>query len=109
MNITERELKLQAYLDGELPSAEAAEVERWLDQDAQMVALTQWDRVWRAGVMLELADRLAVSDPSGRSTLMAEAYDLVAPLGGKFDLEDTRIAQADAIWSRLVAWKEQPA
>jgi anti-sigma factor RsiW len=40
MNITERELKLQAYLDGELPAAEAAEVERWLDQDAQMLALS---------------------------------------------------------------------
>lgn len=40
MNITERELKLQAYLDGELPATEAAEVERWLDQDAQMVALS---------------------------------------------------------------------
>lgn len=96
------------------PPAEAiATLRKVIDRDtawdAQMVALTQWDRVWRAGVMLELADRLAASDPSGRSTLMAEAYDLVAPLGGKFDLEDTRIAQADAIWSRLVAWKEQPA
>jgi anti-sigma factor RsiW len=40
MNITERELKLQAYLDGELPAAEAAEVERWLDQDAQMLTLS---------------------------------------------------------------------
>ncbi len=40
MNITERELKLQAYLDGELPAAEAAEVERWLDEDAQMIALS---------------------------------------------------------------------
>jgi len=40
MNNLERELKLQAYLDGELSPAEAAEVERWLDQDAQMVALS---------------------------------------------------------------------
>ncbi len=40
MNNLERELKLQAYLDGELTAAEAAEVERWLDQDAQMVALS---------------------------------------------------------------------
>ena len=40
MNITERELKLQAYVDGELPAAEAAEVERWLEQDAEMVALS---------------------------------------------------------------------
>jgi anti-sigma factor RsiW len=40
MNNLERELKLQAYLDGELPAAEAAEVERWLDQDAQMAALS---------------------------------------------------------------------
>lgn len=40
MNNLERELKLQAYLDGELSAAEAAEVERWLDQDAQMAALS---------------------------------------------------------------------
>lgn len=40
MNNLERELKLQAYLDGELSAAEAAEVERWLDQDVQMVALS---------------------------------------------------------------------
>lgn len=40
MNNLERELKLQAYLDGELPAAEAAEVERWLDQDAEMLALS---------------------------------------------------------------------
>lgn len=40
MNNLERELKLQAYLDGELSPAESAEVERWLDQDAQMVALS---------------------------------------------------------------------
>ena len=39
MNNLEQELKLQAYLDGELPAAEAAAVERWLDQDAEMLAL----------------------------------------------------------------------
>lgn len=41
MNNLERELKLQAYLDGELTAAEAAEVERWMDQDAQMAALSK--------------------------------------------------------------------
>lgn len=41
MNNLERELKLQAYLDGELPATEAAEVERWLDADAQMLALSK--------------------------------------------------------------------
>jgi anti-sigma factor RsiW len=40
MNNLERELKLQAYLDGELSAAESSEVERWLDQDAHMVALS---------------------------------------------------------------------
>ncbi|HEY1170455.1 MAG TPA: hypothetical protein VGH19_03710 [Verrucomicrobiae bacterium] len=40
MNNVERELKLQSYLDGELSAAEAAEVERWLDQDAEMLALS---------------------------------------------------------------------
>lgn len=40
MNNLERELKLQAYLDGELTAAEAAEVERWLDQDAQLLSLS---------------------------------------------------------------------
>ncbi len=40
MNNLERELKLQAYLDGELPAVEAAEVERWLDQDAELLALS---------------------------------------------------------------------
>lgn len=40
MNNLERELKLQAYLDGELNAADAAEVERWLDEDAQVAALS---------------------------------------------------------------------
>jgi anti-sigma factor RsiW len=33
------ELKLQAYLDGELPAREAAEIKAWLDRDAEAQAL----------------------------------------------------------------------
>src|SRR5438445_3348784 len=35
----EDQLKLQAYLDGELPEAEAREVANWLAQDREAVAL----------------------------------------------------------------------
>jgi anti-sigma factor RsiW len=35
----EAQLKLQAYLDGELPSREAAEVKAWLARDAEAQAL----------------------------------------------------------------------
>lgn len=77
--------------------------------DAQMLGLTQWDRLWRAGVMLQLADLLESTDPAARNVLMSDAYDLVLPLGGKFELADTLIAEADSIWSRLVAWKERSA
>jgi anti-sigma factor RsiW len=35
----EFQLKLQAYLDGELPSAEAAQVEQWLERDPEARAL----------------------------------------------------------------------
>jgi hypothetical protein len=35
----EFQLKLQAYLDGELPPAEAAQVEQWLERDVEARAL----------------------------------------------------------------------
>lgn len=63
MNITERELKLQAYLDGELPAAEAVEVERWLDQDAQMTALSTELKHTKAALS---AGELAVKCPETR-------------------------------------------
>lgn len=48
----ERELKLQAYADGELPAEQVAEVERWLAQDPQARALVETIRrtreVWRS-------------------------------------------------------------
>ena len=35
----QKQLKLQSYLDGELPEAEAAEVARWLSEDQEASAL----------------------------------------------------------------------
>ena len=35
----DRQLKLQAYLDGELPEAEAKDIANWLAQDSEAVAL----------------------------------------------------------------------
>lgn len=75
--------------------------------DEQMPALSEWDRVWRAGVMLELADLLAPTDPAAQTETLTAAYDLVAPLNGTFaTLDGTFLAEAQTIWSRLVAWKE---
>jgi hypothetical protein len=75
--------------------------------DSQMPALSDWDRVWRAGVMLELADLLAPADPAAQTETLTTAYDLVAPLNGNFDnLDSTLVAEAQTIWSRLVAWKD---
>jgi anti-sigma factor RsiW len=63
MNNLERELKLQAYLDGELPAAEAADVERWLDQDAQMAALSTELKQTKAALS---AGEVAVKCPEKR-------------------------------------------
>jgi hypothetical protein len=78
--------------------------------DAQMPVLRQWDIVWRAGIMLQLADLLVTSDPAAYAATLSAAYDLVAPLNGSFaDLGGGELEEANSVWSRLTAWKKEAA
>jgi anti-sigma factor RsiW len=96
----EQQLKLQAYADGELPPAEAREIEERLEKDAEACACVQWNQSIRRTLRgAELERKLPESRPFFWSKIEREITR--APMA--------KSEPAQVSWLARLRWFSNPA